>query len=233
MSLPDTCYLFSYFTGNGENGLHLAWSRDGYRWEALFGGEAILRPTVGDRPLMRDPFLFRGPDGTFHLLWTTAWEGQVIGYASSRDLLHWSEQRALPVMAHEPETRNCWAPEAIWDPAQERFVVFWSSTVRGWFPETAGVSESDYNHRLYCATATPDFTALGPTRLFWDPGFSVIDAAFLLADDGRLFLIVKDETLKPVAPPPPGRRDRSPTCRRPSPPTGWRGRPRSASATIT
>tara|TARA_R110001583_G_scaffold27453_4_gene98135 strand:+ start:1731 stop:1904 length:174 start_codon:yes stop_codon:yes gene_type:complete len=28
-------YLFSYFKGNGEDGLHLASSEDGLKWEAL------------------------------------------------------------------------------------------------------------------------------------------------------------------------------------------------------
>ena len=28
-------YLFSYFKGNGENGLHLAYSYDGFKWLAL------------------------------------------------------------------------------------------------------------------------------------------------------------------------------------------------------
>ena len=198
MPKPFTA-LFSYFTGNGEDGLHLAHSRDGYRWEALNGGESLLRPTVGETPLMRDPFLFLGPDETFHLLWTTAWNGTEIGYASSRDLKTWSPQRALPVMAHEPTTLNCWAPEAVWDAAAEQFVVFWSSTIPGRFSATANQSEETYNHRLY-ATTTADFTTFTPTRLWYDPGFSVIDASFVRREsDKQWFLIVKDETLKPVA----------------------------------
>lgn len=28
----DTVYLFSYFKNNGEDGLHLAYSNDGYVW---------------------------------------------------------------------------------------------------------------------------------------------------------------------------------------------------------
>ena len=93
------CYLFSYFIGNGEDGLHLAWSRDGYRWEALNEGRSFLAPKVGESKLMRDPCLLRGPDGTFHMVWTTSWNGKTIGYASSSDLVHWSEQQAIPVMA--------------------------------------------------------------------------------------------------------------------------------------
>ncbi|MCX7009378.1 MAG: glycosyl hydrolase, partial [Kiritimatiellaeota bacterium] len=35
-------YLFTYFTKNGEDGLHLAWSADGYKWEKLGGGKSFL-----------------------------------------------------------------------------------------------------------------------------------------------------------------------------------------------
>ena len=191
----STCYLFSYFVRNGEDGLHLAWSRDGYKWEALNGGKSYLQPAVGESKLMRDPCLLLGADGTFHLVWTTAWEGKTIGYASSKDLIHWSEQKAIPVMAHEPEARNCWAPEIAYDVRRQQFIIFWATTIRGKFPETAGQSENDYNHRIYCTT-TKDFVSFTPTRLFYDPGFSVIDATLLRAN-GRFYLIVKDETRNP------------------------------------
>lgn len=194
--MSERFYLFSYFVGNGEDGLHLAWSADGYRWEPLNGGRSYLTPTVGESKLMRDPHLLRGPDGTFHLVWTTAWEGRTIGYASSKDLVNWSPQKAIPVMAHEPEARNCWAPETAYDEKAREFVVFWASTVRGKFPETAGASEDAYNHRMYCAT-TRDWETFTPTRLFYDPGFSVIDATLLREEGGDWRLIVKDETVNP------------------------------------
>ena len=34
-SLAQEESLFSYFTGNGEDGLHLAYSHDGLTWETL------------------------------------------------------------------------------------------------------------------------------------------------------------------------------------------------------
>lgn len=67
--VPEQCYLFSCFLGNGEDGLHLAWSADGLKWEALKQGKSFLLPTVGGK-LMRDPCVTTGPDGTFHLVWT-------------------------------------------------------------------------------------------------------------------------------------------------------------------
>lgn len=196
MILPPVCYLFSYFVDNGEDGLHLAWSADGYRFAALQEGKSFLPPQVGESRLMRDPCLLAGPDGLFRLVWTTSWRGHTIGYAYSRDLLHWSEQRALPVMAHEPGVRNCWAPELAYDAAAGEYVIFWASTVQGQFPETAGTGDEAYNHRIYCTT-TREFVNFSPTRLFYDGGFNVIDAS-LLPLEGQYALIVKDETLKPV-----------------------------------
>jgi len=191
-----TCYLFSYFIKNGEDGLHLAWSRDGYRWEALGGGKSFLTPQVGKSKLMRDPCLLRGPDGTFQMVWTDSWNSRTIGHASSKDLRHWSAQQAIGVMEHEPEALNCWAPEVVYDAAKQQYVIFWSTTIPGRFPATDGIGDGKYNHRVY-ATTTPDFQTFTPTRLFYDGGFNVIDATLLHAA-GRWHLIVKDETPKPV-----------------------------------
>jgi len=193
--LPPTCYLFSYFTNNGEDGLHLAWSRDGYHWAPLNGGQSYLTPEVGESKLMRDPCLIQGSDGKFHMVWTTSWTGKTIGYANSTDLIHWSKQQAIPVMAEEPTARNCWAPEIVWDAANQRYLLFWATTIPGKFPTTASTADNSYNHRMY-ATTTKDFHAFTPTRLFYEPGFNVIDATLLPAN-GRWHLIVKDESATP------------------------------------
>lgn len=189
------CYLFTYFVGNGQDGLHLMLSPDGYHWRALGGGRSYLRPEVGREKLIRDPCVVRGPEGVFHMVWTCGWWENGIGYASTRDFIHWSKQREIPVMAAEPGVRNCWAPEIDYDAKRDDYLIFWASTVRGRFPKTAGSSENDLNHRIYCTT-TKDFVNYTPTRLFYNPGFSVIDATILPAR-GRYFLIVKDETRTP------------------------------------
>lgn len=192
---PRNAYIFAYFTGNGEDGLHFAASRDGYQWDKVGGGRSFLKPVVGAAKLMRDPCIVQGPDGTYHMVWTSGWKENNIGYASSKDLVHWSAQRALPVMAHEATAMNAWAPEIAYDRERDEFVIFWASTVPGRFPETDGSSEDKYNHRLY-ATATRDFKTFTPTRLYYDPGFSVIDATFL-EFNGQRHLLIKDETRNP------------------------------------
>lgn len=196
-SVPARAYLFTYFINNGEDGLHLAWSADGLKWEALNQGRSYLKPLVGESRLMRDPCVTQGPDGTFHMVWTTAWGGKTIGYASTKDFRHWSEEQALPVMAHEPTVKNCWAPEIVWDAGRQNFLIYWASTIPGRFPETASTAEGGNNHRIYCTT-TKDFKTFTPTRLFYDPGFNVIDATMIQVGDGWK-MIVKDETREPVA----------------------------------
>jgi hypothetical protein len=192
----DTCYLFTSFTKNGGDGLHLSWSRDGYTWEALNGGRSYLTPEIGSKEkLMRDPCATRGPDGIYHLVWTSGWNENNIGHASTKDFIHWSAEQEIPVMAHEPTVRNSWAPEIIYDAKRQRYLIFWASAIRGKFTETEASTGKDYNNRIYCTTTT-DFTSFTPTRLFFDPGFTVIDATILPANR-RFYLIVKDETLRP------------------------------------
>ena len=188
-------YLFAYFTKNGEDGLHLAASQDGYRWDKLNNGNSYLVPKVGISKLMRDPCIVRGPDGTYHMVWTSGWNENNIGYASSKDLVHWSEQKELPVMAHEKGVLNTWAPEIVYDEKRGEFLIFWASTIPGKFTATDGSSEEKYNHRMY-STSTKDFATFTPTKLFYDPGFSVIDATFVRAY-GKSWLMVKDETRNP------------------------------------
>ena len=191
--------LFSYFMKNGEDGLHLATSDDGLTWTALNGGKSLLRPEVGESKLMRDPSVARAPDGTFHMVWTTSWKGMTIGYAHSKDLIHWSKQRAIPVMAHEPTRINCWAPEIFYDARSQQYYVVWATTIRSRFPATEKSGDAGHNHRLYHFT-TKDFETIGPTRLFYNPGINVIDGA-LVRDDarGRYAFVVKNETRHPPA----------------------------------
>ena len=192
----ENCLLFSYFVGNGEDGLHLASSTDGYKWESLRGGRSFLTPKVGKSKLMRDPCLLRAPDGIFQLVWTDSHNSRTIGHASSPDLLCWSEQQAIGVMEHESQAMNCWAPEVVYDETKQRYLIFWATTIPGRFPQTDNTGDRSLNHRMY-STTTKDFKSFTPTRLFYDGGFNVIDATMLHAE-GKYYLIVKDETAHPV-----------------------------------
>ncbi len=191
----DEVYLFSYFMGNGEDGLHLAWSEDGYHWEALNNNESILTPNAGTDKLMRDPCIIRGGDELFHMVWTVSWGEKGIGYARSEDLLNWSGQKYIPVMEHEAEAKNCWAPELFYDDAEDRYMIYWSTTIPGRFPETDSTEKRGNNHRIYYVT-TADFETFSETNLLYDPGFNCIDAV-ITKHNGSYLMVLKDETLFP------------------------------------
>ena len=187
-------YVFSFFRGNGEAGVFLALSEDALNWREANGGKPVLVPQVGGK-LTRDPSVCRGPDGAYHMVWTTSWTDKGFGVAHSTNLLDWSEQQFVPVNADETKARNTWAPEIFYDDATQQYVVIWATTITGLFPETQVKGDGGLNHRIYCAT-TADFKTWAPKRLFYDGGFNVIDA-FLFKKDGRYGMVVKDETKEP------------------------------------
>jgi len=188
-SCNQKAYLFSTFREPATDGLRLAYSYDGYHWTDL--DTVFLKPKL-DSNVMRDPSIVRGPDGTYHLVFTSAWKGtKTFGYASSRDLIHWSEQKTIPVMQHEPTTVNVWAPELFYDDEKEQFIIIWASTVPFRFPK--GQEEENNNHRMYYTT-TKDFKSFSETKLFLDPGFSVIDCVIVKRGKNDYVLVLKDNT---------------------------------------
>lgn len=195
-NLSGTCYLFAYFLSPGTDGLHLIWSSDGLKWKLLNSGKSVFEPTIGHH-VLRDPCLLLGPDGIFRLVWTEGGSPHSIGYASSRDLITWTNETEIHVMSAVPSARNCWAPYVTYDAANDRYLIIWASTIPGKFSDTANSSENNYNHRLFITT-TKDFVHFAPTRLFYNPGFNTIDATILYAL-GKYYLIFKNETLFPYA----------------------------------
>ena len=194
-SPPKEAYLFSYFKDNGQDGLHLAYSLDGYSWKALNNDKSLLTPVIGNAKLMRDPCIIQGPDKTFHMVWTVSWNDKGIGYASSKDLINWSEQQFVPVMAHEPTALNCWAPEINYDAATRSYMIYWATTIPGRFPQSEGAGDEKYNHCMYYVT-TKDFKTFSDTKLLYDKGFNVIDAT-IIRDKKENVMFLKDETKTP------------------------------------
>ena len=191
----ENMYLFAYFKNNGEDGLHLAASSDGYNWTSLKQDSSFLKPAVGKDKLMRDPCIIRGADGKFHMVWTVSWKEKGIGYASSNDLIHWSPQKYLPVMEHEPSAQNSWAPELFYDKEKKQYIIFWATTIPGRFPETEKSGDGNYNHRIYYVTTT-DFSILSDTKLLYNQGFNVIDAT-IQKNGSQYVMFLKDETRNP------------------------------------
>jgi hypothetical protein len=143
---------------------------------------------------MRDPCIIKGTDGLFHMVWTVSWNDKGIGYASSKDLIHWSEQQFIPVMQSEDSARNCWAPEITYDKKKKEYMIYWATTIAGKYKMDT-IVESGYNHRLYYVT-TKDFKTFSKTKLLYDKGFNVIDAT-IVPDGKQYVMFLKDETRLP------------------------------------
>lgn len=190
VSCNSNVYLFTSFHEPANEGLRLLYSKDGYHWKTT--DSIYLKPLIGKDKIMRDPSMIQGPDGVFHLVWTTEWKGgNGFGYALSKDLIHWSEQQYIPVMKQEATVVNVWAPELFYDAVKKEFIVIWASTIPFRFEK--GVEAEDNNHRMYYVT-TKDFKTFSDTKLFLDPKFSVIDAVIVKRATNDYVLVLKDNT---------------------------------------
>jgi hypothetical protein len=189
-SCSNKAYLFTGFNEPATEGLRFLYSTNGTSWKDA--GRIFLKPEVGGQKVMRDPSMVKGPDGTFHLVWTSSWKGDKgFGYANSKDLVNWSPQQLIPVMQHEPATVNVWAPELFYDEDSARFIIIWASCIPGRFEK--GIESDSNNHRMF-ATTTRDFKEFSPTKLFCDPGFSIIDAVIVKRAASDYVLVLKDNT---------------------------------------
>lgn len=183
-------YLFTTFREPATEGLYLAWSEDGYNWNDL--GGSYLVPEVGQQKVMRDPSSVLGPDGLFHLVWTSSWRGDLgFGYATTPDFINWSEQQFITTMDFDTSTVNTWAPEIFYDEDYQEYYIFWASTIP--FKFEKGIEEERNNHRMYYVT-TKDFKTFSETKLFFDPGFSVIDCVIVKRGKNDYVLVLKDNT---------------------------------------
>jgi hypothetical protein len=131
------------------------------------------------------------------MVWTVSWADRGIGYASSPDLIHWSSQQFIPVMMHEDSARNAWAPEITYDANKKDYIVYWAATIPGRFPQKDTSAEGQKNnHRIYYTT-TKDFKSWSPTKLLYEPGFSVIDAT-IVPNGNEYVMFLKNETRSPA-----------------------------------
>lgn len=186
-------YLFAYFVEVGQgrgDGLRLAHSHDGLHWGAIGGGgKVFMRPSVGGGSF-RDPHVMLGPDGLYHLVWTTScvpWaeancvQDRGFGHATSPDLVHFSEADYITV---DLEVEHVWAPETFYDAASDQYLIAWSSPL----DKTSGYDPHDIYYVL-----TRDFREFTePAALYSQPNRNFIDATIRADGDGYL-MIIKDE----------------------------------------
>ena len=204
---PGSPWLFAGFKRDSKDGVYYVISLDGYHWKLANDGKPMIRPTDPNE-LMRDPFIQRAPDGSFRMVWTWAWyKPLVIGYSESKDLITWATHRQLAVMANEPDAANVWAPAMYYESAKKQWLIFWASTIPGRFPgddsgdsaKLPGGGTVGLNHRIF-STTTSDFQTFTPTKVFFNPGYSAIDATILRPPSpGKPYvLIYKDERKTPL-----------------------------------
>lgn len=181
-------YVSSSFHEPADEGLRFIYSRDGLHWDSIPG--TWLAPELGDS-IMRDPSIWRGEDGTYHLVWTIAWKGDTgIGYSSSTDLIHWTPQRRIPVMDSIRHTYSVWAPELFYDDTKGEYMIVFTAQVDDKTSTGRRNEHGDY-HRMYYVT-TRDFVAFSEPRLLYDAGYSCIDGVIVKRGEGDYVLVAKD-----------------------------------------
>lgn len=178
-------WLFAYFRNPGTQGIYLAISSDGYHFKPLNHDQPWVKPQFPSE-VMRDVYVTQGPHGTYRMVWTWGWHGHSLGYAHSRDLIHWSAQRNLPVMQNYPDTRNVWAPQTYWDAAKNKWIIVWSSAI----------DNSGLGNRIYYSL-TSSFHHFTIPSLLFDPGYVTIDAT-IYHDNGKYYLVYKDQSVHPL-----------------------------------
>lgn len=197
----DGGFLFVTFKGEQSplsEQIYFVTSKDGRKWEALNKGEPVLVSKIGERGV-RDPFLLRSADGKkFFLIATDLsinlngdW-GRAVRAGSksiviweSTNLVDWSEPRLVKVT---PDDAGCtWAPEAIYNPATKKYLVFWASTTK---------SDNFAKHRIWAAE-TADFRTFGKPFVYIEKPTAVIDTT-IVQDGKQYYRFSKDEKFKAI-----------------------------------
>ena len=148
----DMSAYLMVFHKDDTHSLHMALSRDGYIFTALNDGRPIIAgDTIADQKGIRDPHIYRGPDGAFYLAMTdlhvfakdagfrdTEWErdGKKYGWGNNRglvlmkshDLIHWTRSNVrFDELSREYAEVGCvWAPETIYDPETGKLMIYFT-----------------------------------------------------------------------------------------------------------
>ena len=192
-------YLFAYFRNdakstNGEN-IFYAVSKDGYNYESLNGGVPVANASQGTGH-SRDPYIMKAQDGAEYKYYMVATDANTTNNYNntglhtwgSNDLITWDEL-ANPQFATDKGggsktiTNMCWAPEAIWDPVEEKYMVYFSSN-----EADSAANESSKIWYSY----TSDFKNFDKKQLLFDPGYGVIDADITPYKNGYVMMYKKE-----------------------------------------
>lgn len=186
-------YLFCYFTGNEpENeSVHFAVSEDGYNFTVLNNNAPIIKQNLGKK-CCRDPYVFRGEDGVFHVIATDmrCYDGWANNNSmvvwDSIDLVNWENERIIDFSQFE-ETKSAnrvWAPQVIFDKDRGEYMIYW----------THNNADEGWNTIPWYAY-TKDFVTLTtkPAVLFRPKSKMAAIDGDIIEKDGKFYLFVADE----------------------------------------
>lgn len=184
----DTGYVYAYFKGGwpvgGHSGVFLSYSSDGLHFESMNDDNPVLVPPANfsdAEDQTRDPSVVYGPDGLFHMVWTSGITTRNIGYSSSPNLKDWSSPKLIDIWPQSQVVDNTWAPEILYDDALGQYQIVFASDL------------DDEDHRQYAIT-TSDFVTFSEPDLFYYNNATVIDG--MIAEDtenNRFLMAIKDE----------------------------------------
>lgn len=195
-------YLMVYHSDDTHS-LHMALSRDGYTFKALNSGDPVMSgDTIAEQHGIRDPHIYRGPDGAFYVAMTdlhifakrdgyrdTEWEREGYGWGNnknlvllkSHDLIHWKRANIhLDQLSPEMKEIGCaWAPETIYDPDAGKLMIYFTMRF------------GDGQNKLYYMYVNDDFDRVEtmPRLLFEYPDHhsSAIDADIIYSPTDSLY----------------------------------------------
>ena len=209
----DYGYLYCHMSDKGEWTAY-AISRDGYNYEDIIDGNAIMDVEEHARIEggQRDAFITRDYTGNgFVMVYTDmcvaktqVWNNFGIDLLKSDDLINWTsvtfDFRKGPSIFMDPESPSVykdfssvcrvWAPQIFWDPNYQ-----WPSGDKGGYLiyySMLNLNEESYD-RMYYSYADKSFTKMTQPKLLFDWGYATIDADINLLEDGLYHMLIKKE----------------------------------------
>ncbi len=146
-----------------------------------------LTAPTDEKGLCRDPSVFRHADGAYYLTYTTAWNGNTIGFARSTDRITWNY---LYDYTFADDVHNAWAPEWFVDADRKVHVLVTLNTGSGFEPHI--MTAEDASLRTWCAPAPLTFNPAPNTD---PPELGYIDTTIKFAQH-RYYAFVKNESTK-------------------------------------
>lgn len=208
-------YLYCFMNSGKEITNYALGTKEdlGKRFHVLLGGGEIFNTAELARIEggTRDAFILRGERENQYLMATTdmcvansgIWNNYGMDLLRSTDLIHWESttfdfRQGKQIFSDPEATTGCydtdeeyarinrvWAPQIIWDESKQAYLVYYS---------LLSTNEGDTYDKIYYSYADADFKTLTQPRLFFDPGFSVIDGDIVYNPyDGLYHMFYKRE----------------------------------------